>query len=201
MKRKFDFKGQYTALLSSIDMMFNSAASEENKKIAGGRSGIVAHDKGYVCIHLASNRFLHSMDFVKSILPKDVNNKYKFLDVGCGVGHKVFLAHTLLNFQAFGLDLRKLFVKRAEILCDSLLGRNQANFIHCNAFDYTDFGLYDVIYFYSPIADRQLESKLEQKIAAEAKKGAIVVGYLSEFFCHDNENWERLHNEIWKKIA
>ena len=59
----------------------------------------------------------------------------------------------------------------------------------------------DVIYFYSPIADRQLKSKLEQKIAAEAKKGAIVVGYFSEFFRHDNENWERLRNEIWKKIA
>jgi SAM-dependent methyltransferase len=87
----------------------------------------------------------------------------RFLDVGCGLGNKVWIAQTL-GFEAYGLEINP---KYAEI-AGECVGTNR---ILCHdGVTFPDYGDYDVIYFYNPMPS----SELEAAILANARKGAII---------------------------
>jgi hypothetical protein len=86
-----------------------------------------------------------------------------FLDVGCGLGNKVWIAHQM-GFDAYGLEIN---AKYAEI-AGNLVGRSR---IMCeDGTTYGDYGKYDVIYFFNPMPSGALEAA----IMKGAKKGAII---------------------------
>jgi SAM-dependent methyltransferase len=87
----------------------------------------------------------------------------KFLDVGCGLGSKVWIAQEL-GFDAYGIEINKQYAEIAEefvgphrIICqDGVL--------------YPDYDQYDVVYFFNPMPT----SELEAAILKGAKQGAII---------------------------
>ena len=87
----------------------------------------------------------------------------RFLDVGCGLGNKVFLAREL-GFDAYGIEVNKAYVEFAR----EFVGSNR---IFCqDGITYPDYKTYDVIYFYNPMPARELESA----IINGARSGAVI---------------------------
>ncbi len=87
----------------------------------------------------------------------------RFLDVGCGLGNKVWIAQAI-GFDAYGLEINP---KYAEIASECV----GANRIICqDGIRFLGYQEYDVIYFYNPMPSDELESA----ILKTAKKGAFI---------------------------
>jgi len=87
----------------------------------------------------------------------------RFLDVGCGLGNKVWIAQSL-GFDAYGLEIN---AKYAEIASECV----GADRIFCHdGITFQGYEDYDVIYFYNPMPTDELESAILER----AKKGAII---------------------------
>jgi SAM-dependent methyltransferase len=167
-------------------------------------------DSGYKCIHLGINDFIQQLQFVvKELhLTSTQISKIKFLDVGCGVGQKVFLA-SCFGFDAFGLELRKELIEAGRGLFSKLnadyIFRQYGScrcdrdfFIQGNALTYTGYNQFDILYFYCPLHKNELEIELEKKLAQDAKPGTIILANLPKYFYHYDEpckapeGWQRL---------
>lgn len=179
--------------ISFVSRIFQAEANIANAQIPslnGIKGNYTAEDKGYKCIHLTLSHFIHYFNqlisteklFAREVLAGREYTSLKFLDVGCGVGEKVFTADKVFGFDSYGLELREPLVNSARKLLDGHLFNVDKRIIQGNAitFNYKNF---DVIYFYCPIADAQLEIELEKQIAKTAKVGAIVAGFMPYFFC------------------
>lgn len=223
---EIDYQYAYFQFVHNI---FEREARKANSKIkyVNGTFGRT-RDGGYNCIHLGIGDFVSTIDKIinieklakksfpatrlfSALSPRVDCHNVKFLDVGCGVGQKVFLAGDLFGFDSYGLELRAPLVKAGRKLLKSTSPflvwdsdsyqyqsdeKQEKRIIQGNAltFDYSNF---DVIYFYCPIAQHELEEKLEKQIAETAKKGAIVIGFLPHYFCFETEE---LKNLGWKRF-
>ena len=87
----------------------------------------------------------------------------RFLDVGCGLGNKVWIAQAI-GFDAYGIEINH---KYAEI-AGECVGTKR---IFCqDGTTFSGYAHYDVIYFYNPMPSDELETA----IFTNAKKGAII---------------------------
>lgn len=87
----------------------------------------------------------------------------RFLDVGCGLGSKVWIAQAL-GFEAHGLEINPKYAKIAS----ECAGTNR---IVCHdGITFPGYDNFDVIYFYNPMPTNELETA----ILKNAKKGAII---------------------------
>lgn len=165
----------------------NKTIGNNDKEKACGYG--VASDGGYKCIHLGVGEFVKIMNrLVEKMGWKEKDMKGKsFLDVGCGVGQKVFLAH-MLGFQSYGLELRKPLLDEAVALnhrfCYDSWERSQPiskSFVNANALTYKEYGKFDILYFYCPLFDDKLQIALEKRLLRQARSGTIIVGVLSKY--------------------
>lgn len=87
----------------------------------------------------------------------------RFLDVGCGLGNKVWIAQAI-GFDAYGLEINQEYAEIAAqcVGADRVFRQDGLTFPHYDHFD--------VIYFYNPMPSHELEAA----IVANAKKGAII---------------------------
>lgn len=130
----------------------------------------------YIPYDLSS--FITSLQNAKGLL--DPNKAHpKFLDVGCGLGTKLLLANRL-GFAAFGIEKDRHYVKVAKHLVGKSCG------VECRdalTFDYKGF---DVIYFYCPLCQKNLQVALEARIIETASPGTLFIPKL-----YQNDNlWE-----------
>jgi SAM-dependent methyltransferase len=87
----------------------------------------------------------------------------RFLDVGCGLGNKVWLAQTI-GFDAYGIEINQNYAD----IAGECVGKNRI-FCH-DGITFPDYDQYDVIYFYNPMPSDELETA----IITNAKKDAII---------------------------
>lgn len=121
-------------------------------------------------------RFMSNLRFIQ----KTCGVGSRFLDVGCGLGNKVWIAQTL-GFDACGLEINK---KYAEI-AGECVGVNR---IICgDGTTFSNYDQYDVIYFYNPMPSDEIETA----IIRNAKKGAIIY-HAVELQSQPNRAFERL---------
>jgi SAM-dependent methyltransferase len=103
----------------------------------------------------------------------------KFIDVGCGIGTKVLAAQKSGRFgydvEAYGIDKEPRYVKAARSLLAVTKGRVVAKerIIEGDALKH-NYGAYDILYFYRPLSNAELQAKLELRILSTMKKGAII---------------------------
>jgi SAM-dependent methyltransferase len=120
------------------------------------------------------HEFLHQLKVAKDSLKASIGPGWhwpigSFIDVGCGIGSKAYLAQRY-GFSAHGVEITSKYVKIAR----RLLGPHGEVFEgDAREFNYEP---YDVIYFYWPMMDHTKELQLEQRIFDTAKKGAIIIG-------------------------
>lgn len=146
-------------------------------------------EKVYPCIHLNVHQFMSELEMVNEKFP--LTGK-RFLDVGCGLGQKVYLAHvSQFQMDAHGLELRRNYVRKGNELLQMYLApetwadrhfpkevEKQPNrILYGNAISFKKYADYDVIYFYRPSPCPKVQEKIERAICKGAKKGAIIIGF------------------------
>lgn len=92
-----------------------------------------------------------------------------FLDVGAGYGDKVLIAKDIVE-KADGIEYLKEYVDVAKSFGIDL--------IHADAFEFSKYGDYDLIYMYHPIHDYKIYTKLVVLLMENMKVG----GYLLEVY-------------------
>lgn len=105
-------------------------------------------------------------------IQKVCNAGSRFLDVGCGLGNKVWIAQSL-GFEAYGLEINARYAS----IAGEYVGADRI-FCH-DATTFPEYGQYDVIYFYNPMPS----DDLEKAVFSNAKKGAIIyhaIGLLTQ---------------------
>lgn len=131
-------------------------------------------------IRLKPSQFLAHMQAAWRLLAAEGRaGGARFLDVGCGAGGKVLIASGLFA-EADGLEYDPGYVAVAG----RLLGTPRAPRTRVFAGDalaYEGYGAYDVIYFYAPMREPAKLRALEERIAALARPGAVLVSPYDEF--------------------
>ena len=125
----------------------------------------------------------HFLEVIRQLNPK---SGQKFIDVGHGIGDKVFLAREVFDLDAYGVEYTPdsyYFGKFALQHAYANLGYPAAGRWACplpitlylgDAFEH-NFAPYDIIYLYCPIADFNTMERLYNHILNTAKTGAKVV--------------------------
>lgn len=91
-----------------------------------------------------------------------------FLDVGCGIGTKLFLLQQLGWRRLYGIDVHAPFVRAARVLCPAAYVKV------ADAFEYDGFDQFDVVFMWWPLADEERELKLERHVITRMRRGAIA---------------------------
>ena len=107
----------------------------------------------------------------------DMGGEYRtkrFIDVGCGIGDKVFLAWLVKGWEAHGVELNDHTYQLGKYALHNYIRDQHINLIHHDAFDlsYED---YDIVYMYCPIKSSTLLGELYQHVYETMREGAIMV--------------------------
>lgn len=142
----------------------HTPGTHESKILAGA----------YTYIPLNIDAYLEQLKAVNSLLRarKSDNFTPSFIDVGCGIGSKLYLAGAN-SFKLFGLDIDRSYIRAAKKL-------NPSATLYWKDGRKHDYSPYDVIYFYCPMCNHNLQKELEAKIYSTAKKGAFILANLKQ---------------------
>lgn len=154
---------------------------------------LLVQDGRHGDIPLPMGRFLQLIRAAGRLLRAlDRPEPWSFLDVGCGLGLKLLAAQEVFD-RVEGVEITPATAARAKALLAAArrnriaaeatptpwltgtLPRGRAR-IHCaDALGFDGYGAFDVIYAYRPIADAAPRHRLEQRIVAQARPGALLI--------------------------
>lgn len=136
---------------------------------------------------------------------KNKNNEkcLKFLDVGCGVGNVLLFANEIFRWpiHAFGIERDKKLCLMARQFVDSYYDSEYV--FNMDAFNCKKYDKFDIIYYYCPIADVELQKKLEKLIEKKMKVGAYLIPFLKRDKTFTiNEEFKQINSEyeIYEKV-
>ena len=141
----------------------------------------------YDYVALPENEFFAGMDVVtKYILDtQHCFNSPTFLDVGCGMGTKMFLAQRL-GYSVHGIDIHQEYLDSARTLVNGSYPEL------CNAFDYEYYDQFDVVYAYHPCIFHKLQHSLNELIASKMRPGALFFLAGTKLDTHKN-----VEDQVW----
>lgn len=113
-----------------------------------------------------------------------------FLDVGCGIGTKL-LAAQFHGFRVSGIEVVPAYADVARRLVP------EANIAVTDAFDFTNYADFDVVYAYHPCQDKTLEKRLEEHIVSHMKPGAFIFLAGERVTCGGVEH---IGDQVWRVI-
>jgi len=108
----------------------------------------------------------------------------KFLDVGCGLGTKMFVAKQE-GWDVHGIEINPVYAELAA----NVVGFHEKRVECCDGIAYDRYGEYDCIYFYTPCRNKDHEVALEQKIYRGARPGAIIISAFGYEIDRGNDIW------------
>jgi len=132
------------------------------------------------------------IELVAEALPEAPGNR--FLDVGCGIGTKMLLAREIFGLDVAGIEASPVYAEQAKTLGLDVLVIDAA--------DFGGYDGYDLIWFYRPVRDPDLQAALEKAVWDQVAPGAVVIGANLEAPPADwhiiLDDWERKRG-IWMK--
>ncbi len=167
------------ALRMHLDAALGTLFQMERHFMPESRHAAVRHQERHPYIPYPPRDFLTKM-YAASRLHRAIRGKRssRFLDVGCGIGTKVFLAAHLFTHAA-GLEVDPRLLRIARTL-DKNSVRN-SSFISGDALTYDDYARYDVLFLYRPFRDDDRQAALERRIAEQTRAGTIIVASVCRF--------------------
>jgi SAM-dependent methyltransferase len=167
------------ALRIQLDAALGAVFQMEQHFMLESQRGAVRHRDRHGYVPYPPKDFLVKM-CAASRLHQAIRGKRasRFLDVGCGVGTKVFLAAHLFT-HAVGLEIDPRLLRIARTLDETSL-RN-SSFIRGDALAYDDYARYDVLFLYRPFRDDDRQAALERRIAEQTRAGTIIVASVCRF--------------------
>ncbi len=207
IKNRKMLKWGYGALLSALEsyehQSYYPLNSDEHRN--KGRYDYQPYSINWFLHHL------HDAHQVLKYLRPDEKKKFKFVDIGCGVGTKVKLANAL--FDAHGIEVWEPYTEVAKELMKKKIVRNHGKIYELkdtnrilveDATKFENYGNYDILYFFRPLSEPEKEIKLENRIYQQAKPGTIVIplwhdGDLPEYIrplsCPSGEIHIKMHSK------
>ena len=91
----------------------------------------------------------------------------RFLEIGAGIGTKMLLAREIFGLDVTGIEISDEHAQAA--LSQGL------DVLTCDALDFTGYGAYDLIWFYRPVRDPDLQAALEKAVWDGMSPGAVVI--------------------------
>jgi 2-polyprenyl-3-methyl-5-hydroxy-6-metoxy-1,4-benzoquinol methylase len=139
-------------------------------------------DGQHMAIPLRMSYFLGGMCVADSAI-----EGRQFLDVGCGVGNKLRVAHHL-GWEVWGIDNWQPYIEvaRREV--------PYAKVKLADAFEFDEYDRFDCVYLYKPCTDNDEEERLEELIVKGMRPGAIA------FFVGLDEvpNADSIGGNVWR---
>lgn len=154
------------------------------ERVAAGDLGL-PQDGYYGWMGLPVDDFLEGIAIVRQALGA---GEHSFLEVGSGIGSKLLLARQL-GFDVAGVELNDRYAKVARFMVP------RAPVTVTNAFAFTRYHKYDVVYCFHPCVDDRQQLRLNRLIVEHMKQGGV-------FFCPGAgfPRWvEHLGGPVWRK--
>lgn len=111
----------------------------------------------------------------------------KFLDAGCGLGTKAFLARHS-GFDGYGIDINPVYAEIATGVIDGC-GNNNPTYKDsvevCNILEYQKYGEFDCIYWYTPMWDNDMMCAFQNRILAQITRPTVIMPAIKHFFSND----------------
>lgn len=101
-----------------------------------------------------------------------------FLDVGCGIGLKVFQAAEVFA-QADGLEYESAHAAAGQAMMQRG-GWPDARIFHADALSFERYGDYDVLYVYKPMYGDALQ-EMEARLIGQARPGTLLIAPYTDF--------------------
>lgn len=151
----------------------------------------------YPFVPMDTRQVIEQITLARSILKNQygLDRKYTFIDIGCGIGN-VLLAAEQMDFAVFGIEKdpfpcnigQKMF-SETEVVMEDI-------------WEFSDYNLFDVIYYFRPFHDGNTQKRFELYIENELKPGGILIANrkMSEAINKD-PRFCRLHHRLplWQK--
>ena len=127
----------------------------------------------FTYIGLRPSEFIEQLEQFRQIHFQKISSgqRLKFVDVGCGIGSKLILAHNSwlslvgIEIEPSYVEVARKLVPFADIRCQDAMS--------------VDYGEFDVVYFYCPFRDLKKQAALEAHIVNTAKSGAYILANAS----------------------
>jgi hypothetical protein len=111
---------------------------------------------------------------VAEALPESAGDA--LLEVGCGIGTRMRVAHDLYGLDCHGIDRVPEYVAQAtELLPEGMPGVTAEV---ADALGWDGYGKYDLLWFNRPFADRVLQRQLEAQVWSDMKPGDAAAACL-----------------------
>ena len=143
------------------------------EKVAHGRVPLPkVVDKRYTCTLSSTDEFYNYMVKVGTLV---TFHRSAFLDVGCGVGHKILLAGEM-GYDAYGLEIVNGYIEEGRKLLQ-LFGVEKARqrFIGGDALEYNDYNRFRVLFCSRPFVDDELQKQLQDRIVSQVRPGTVII--------------------------
>lgn len=152
------------------------------------RERLKKYDVGqYPYIALPTRYFTEQLEIVRDLLRKEPQRPMKFIDVGCGIGTKLVIAkYVCPEIEVHGIEITDKYVSFAKKLLKGYNNGPRYAVVHKRDALRYNYAGYDIIYFYCPLSDPKLETRLENRIVQTATKGAYILANSSQ----DYELWK-----------
>lgn len=146
----------------------------------------------------------HSLGFlaeelerIQKLLLKELKQRPKFLDIGCGTGNIVMLAY-YLGYKAAGLEYNLRTFRVAKQMCNAPY---LVTIIRGDMRAFEHYSEYDVLYYYQPMAGCEVMEKFTTRLAKEMKPGAYVICIGTTHGFRQSEKFEKIPGNygIWRK--
>jgi hypothetical protein len=134
--------------------------------VAGGIGTLPGEPDKWGLVHIRTIDLLQQLLLAKRVL-KDIE-KPKLLEIGSGVGIVASIAKEL-GFDVKGIEYSPEYIQMSRKIFP-LTSVSKGD-----ALTHDAYGSYDVIYYYGPFKDDDLQEQLELKIENEARRGALIL--------------------------
>jgi len=112
-------------------------------------------------------------------------NRYKFLDIGCGIGNVVRVAQ-IIGFDGYGLE----YNKKIRDVAKDFIGERHT--FRGDMTTFKNYHKYDVLYYYQPIANSEAMDKFARGLMKAVKCGAYIVANGGTWGLYNSKEFESI---------
>ena len=168
-------------LLDKIDKYFFEISLEAHKEAS---LDLVGHE--YIATPIPF--IVNALNGIKE--RESIENK-RFLDVGSGVGNICAVAN-YLGLNAEGIELNPVLFNISEQIHSNIKIHN------LDIRDFNSYENYDLIFYFLPFFDENLQKELKAKIENNCKIGAYIIVLGQE---NKDDRFVNIHQrQVWQKI-
>ncbi len=120
-----------------------------------------------------------------------------FLDIGCGIGNVLLFAEQI-GFDVYGIEKDQY----PFYVASRMVGSKRIS--QTDILNYDQYGNFDIVYYFCPLTDSNLQKQFELQVENTMRPGAILIAnYKRSSAIKDDPRFRKLHIDlpVWEKIS